>query len=123
MLINTVRQMTIFNNFIRRYIEMLKRIIFLCVAFPFILVSVVSFAGEQTSGRDISEKLIVQFDLSSLVKESFTISPDSRHVAYVTKSDNKVFVFVDGKKEKQYDGIMEKQCGDSLTAETLIFSP
>jgi hypothetical protein len=93
---------------------MLKRIIFLCVAFSFVLINMASFAGEQNPGRENSEKLLTQFDLSSLVKESFTISPDSRHVAYVTKSGNKVFVIVDGKKEKQYDGIMEKQCGDSL---------
>ena len=92
---------------------MLKRIIFLCVAFSFVLVSVVSFAGEQNPGREISEKLIFQMYSSSFIEDSFMTSPDNKHAAYEAESGNKSFIVVDGKEEKQYDGI----------GETFIFSP
>ncbi|MGD0280396.1 MAG: TolC family protein [Smithella sp.] len=56
-------------------------------------------------GREISEKFIAQVDLSSFLQGSFSKSPDSLHLAYITRSDHKWFVDVDGKEKKQYDEI------------------
>ena len=58
-----------------------------------------------SSKRKASEKLIANVDFSKWIKATFKTSPDNRHIAYVTKEGNKAFVTVDGKKEKQYDGI------------------
>jgi len=69
---------------------------------------------EEKAPKRVSEKFIARIDTSSWIKESFTVSPDSRRIAYVAKVGNKQLVVVDGKKEKEYDGIMEG---------TLIFSP
>jgi uncharacterized RDD family membrane protein YckC/Tol biopolymer transport system component len=62
----------------------------------------------------LSERLVVQIDFSSWIQEHFTVSPDSRRVAYVAQLGDKVFVVVDGKEGKPYDGIAEG---------TPIFSP
>ena len=51
-----------------------------------------------------SEKFIATVDNSWL---SFEVSPDSRHVAFAIKSGDKMFVTIDGKEEKQFDGILK----------------
>jgi len=48
------------------------------------------------------------------IVESLTVSPDSKHFAYVARRGEKQFVVVDGEEGKEYDGIGEG---------TLIFSP
>jgi len=67
-----------------------------------------------TLNRIVSERLIVEIDLSSWVSEPPTISPDSKRVAYPAGVDNKYFVVVDGVEAKQYD---------SLGGDSIIFSP
>jgi hypothetical protein len=37
---------------------------------------------------------------------SLVFSPDSKHVAYAAKADNKWFVVVDGKEGKSYDELV-----------------
>jgi hypothetical protein len=76
--------------------------------------SLAAFAEEKSPNRRASERLIVKIDVSSWIEESFTISPDSRRVAYGAGAGKKRFVVVDGKKDKPYDGIGEG---------TPIFSP
>ena len=39
--------------------------------------------------------------------ESLVVSPDSRHVAYAVKREEKWLVVVDGVEGKKYDGILE----------------
>ncbi|HME57989.1 MAG TPA: hypothetical protein VKF63_06610, partial [Terracidiphilus sp.] len=58
-------------------------------------------------------KLICHIDASSVLGQPVS-SPDSRHVAYVTKADAKRMVTVDGKEEKPYDFI---------NVPSIIFSP
>ncbi|MBI2304525.1 MAG: hypothetical protein HYU86_07235 [Chloroflexi bacterium] len=39
------------------------------------------------------------------IEKSFKVSPDSRRVAYAARAGKKLFVVLDGKEEKPYDGI------------------
>jgi acetyl esterase/lipase/Tol biopolymer transport system component len=99
----------------------------------------------------LSEKLICHIDTSAWEKESLKVSPDSKRLAYAARTGNKWFVVVDGKEEKQYDGLGaplfspdsthvayaaqmdNKQCVvvdgkeekqyDGIKAGTLLFSP
>lgn len=64
--------------------------------------------------RIIPERLITQIDTTSWIMESFKVSPDSQHLAYVAGIGEKWLVVMDGEEGKQYDGI---------GAGTLIFSP
>ncbi len=64
--------------------------------------------------REASERLIANIDFSSLIAETFKVSPDHRRVAYSALVWKNWFVVVDGEEGKQYDGIGE---GDP------IFSP
>jgi hypothetical protein len=59
-----------------------------------------------TTTRIVSERFIAKIDFSSWIQETFRVSPDNRRVAYVAWARNKQFVVVDGKEEKQYDGIV-----------------
>ena len=52
--------------------------------------------------------------ISSAVKKSLKVSPDSKRVAYAAGSGNKWFVVVNGKEGKQYDDALVDYC---------IFSP
>jgi hypothetical protein len=54
----------------------------------------------------LSERLVVQIDFSSWIPESFTVSPDSKRVAYGAGMGDKQVVVVDGKEGKQYDNIV-----------------
>ena len=93
---------------------MSKKGMALCLAVFVICVGIAAWAGEKSSNRVVSERLVVQIDFSSWIRESFKVSPDSKRVAYVVQEDNKGFVVVDGKKGERYDGIMKG---------TPIFSP
>jgi len=64
--------------------------------------------------RIVSERLIVQIDVSSWISESFIASADGKRVAYVAKEADKQFVVIDGQEGKQYDAIVTGR---------LIFSP
>jgi hypothetical protein len=64
------------------------------------------WAEEESIDREISEKLIAQIDDSSLIQETFIVSPDSKRVAYGAIVGNKWFVVMDGKEDKQYDDIV-----------------
>jgi hypothetical protein len=73
-----------------------------CVALGFAKI-IVGWTAETIP----SEKLICKVDFSSWVAESLTISPDSKRVAYVAKEGTKAVVVINGKEEKQYDGIVK----------------
>jgi hypothetical protein len=63
--------------------------------------------------RVVYEKIVAQ--LGPLIfKESLIVSPDNKHVAYVTLLNNAVCIVVHGKEEKEYDAIGKN---------SLIFSP
>jgi WD40 repeat protein len=83
---------------------MLKKSIVLVMTSFLVFISI-AFAEEKSSGREISEKLIVQIDNSSLIEKSLTASPDSKRVGYSAKADKKFFIVIDGKAEKQYDKV------------------
>src|SRR3990167_7388514 len=90
----------------KEVIKMLKKCTALFFAFLLICIGISSHAQEKSTNRIVSERLIVQIDLSSWISESLRVSPDSRRVAYVAQVGNKWFVVVDSKEEKQYDGIV-----------------
>jgi len=98
----------------RGYIKMSRKVIGLYLAVFVLCITVAARAEEKSSNRVVSERLIVEIDFSSWIRESFKVSPDSKRVAYVARVGDKQFVVVDGKEEKQYDGIGEG---------TPIFSP
>ncbi|HDQ00517.1 MAG TPA: hypothetical protein ENN22_15225 [bacterium] len=85
---------------------MLKKCTALFFAFLLICIGISSCVREESTNRIVSERFIVQIDFSSWIQKSFRVSPDSRRVAYAAKAGNKWFVVVDGKEEKQYDGIV-----------------
>ena len=51
-------------------------------------------AQEVSSTRMVSERPIAQVDFSPWARESFTVSPDGRRVAWVEKSGDSMFVVV-----------------------------
>jgi hypothetical protein len=67
--------------------------------------------ADMTGTRNLSEKILAE-RIDSTTKPSITASPDNKRVAYTTKRENKSSVVIDGKEEKQYDGIG-----------TIVFSP
>ena len=85
---------------------MLKRCVVFFMSFFLICISISSYAQEKSTDRIVSERFIAQIDPSSWIKESFKVSPDSKRVAYAAGVGDKWFVVVDGKEEKQYDGIV-----------------
>ena len=93
---------------------MLQKGMALCLSVLLVCVGIKVFAQEKSENRGVSERLIAQIDLSSWIKNTLTVSPDGKRVAYWAQVGNKRFVVVDGKEEKQYDDIV---------AGTLIFSP
>src|SRR5207244_4772751 len=64
--------------------------------------------------RNVTEKRLVQIDFSRLIPELFTVSPDSQHVAYGARAEQKQVVIVDGQVGKPYQAIL---------GGTLRFSP
>jgi uncharacterized membrane protein len=85
---------------------MFKKSIALCVGFSIICIGMAGYAQEKSPNRIVFERLIAQIDLSSWIPENFIVSPDSKRVAYEAQVGNNWFVVVDGKEEKQYDGIV-----------------
>ena len=82
--------------------------------FSFILIGITSCTYEKSENFVVFEKLIVQIDPFISIKDTLKISPNGKRVAYMAKSSDRWFVVVDGKEEKQYDGILQ---------DSLIFSP
>src|SRR5205823_8163895 len=64
--------------------------------------------------RNVTEKRLVQIDFSRLIPELFTVSPDSQHVAYGARAEQKQVVIVDGQVGELYQAIL---------GGTLRFSP
>jgi ankyrin repeat protein len=71
-------------------------------------------SAQSIKNRILREKLIAEIDFYSWMKESLKVSADSKRLAYAARVDNRWLVVVDGKEQKQYDGI---------AAGTPIFSP
>jgi len=63
-------------------------------------------AGEKILEKVKGETLIAKIDFSTFIPESFKVSPDCKHVAFTSKAGEKLFVVIDGKEEKHYDGIV-----------------
>jgi WD40 repeat protein len=66
--------------------------------------------------RNVQERIVASIDSSTLIPESFTVSPDGRRVAYVVKVGSKQAAVVDGIQQKSYDEIKIDYFG-------LLFSP
>src|SRR5215470_4124851 len=74
-----------------------------------------AMAAENTPPqRNVTEKLLAQIDFSRLIPELFDVSPDSQHVAYGARTEQKQVVIVDGQAGKPYQAILDG---------TLRFSP
>ena len=67
------------------------------------------------------QRLIAQVDFSAWIQESFKASPDSQRVAYAAGVGKKQFVVVDGREEKQYDGILEGSLIFSLDSQRVAY--
>ncbi len=83
---------------------MLKKRVTLCLSLFVFCMGVTAYAQKPPEWA-LSEKLICHIDTSAWEKESLKVSPDSKRLAYVARTGNKWFVVVDGKEEKQYDGL------------------
>jgi hypothetical protein len=62
-------------------------------------------AEAKSSSLKVSKRLIAEISDSTILNSTFTVSPDSKRLVYVSAVGNKRSVVVDGKEEKQYDGI------------------
>ncbi len=63
------------------------------------------FVHAQSSDWKSDEKLVTMFRFA-IAKKSLKVSPDNRHVVYVEQNAPAKFsVVIDGKAEKQYDGV------------------
>ena len=80
----------------------------------FLIVFVIGIGITACTEGKPSERPIAHINFSSWIKESLTVSPDNKRVAYAEKQGDKQFVVVDGKEGKAYDDIK---------IITLIFSP
>lgn len=84
-----------------------------------VIVELAAAAEPDLRERVVSERLVARItDSSKEARESFTVSPDQRHVAYATVVGGlfgrKMSVVVDGKEIGRYDNTIGK---------TLLFSP
>jgi len=93
---------------------MFKKNLSLCLAIFLVCIGKATFAQKESPNNVVSEKHIVEIDFSSWKDESFTVSSDSKRMAYAARVGDKWFVVADGKEEKHYDGIVQG---------SLIFSP
>ena len=92
------------------------------IAVAFVLLSVMVIGCSVPSSTpgpirdsEVSETLIVEIDFSSLIQESFRVSPYSKRMAYSAQVGNKWFVVVDGVEDKQYEEIV------NVVGERIIF--
>jgi hypothetical protein len=87
---------------------MLRKSVALFLAIFLFYIVIADCGQERLVSR---ERLIAQIESSSWIEKSLKVSPDSRRLAYVAWAGDKRFVVVDGKQEKQYDGIITKGVG------------
>jgi hypothetical protein len=71
-------------------------------------------AEERMPNRLVVETLVDRINYSPWMKNSFKLSQDRKHIAYVAEDGGRMVVVVDGKKGKLYDAILPG---------TPIFSP
>lgn len=89
----------------------MKRAILLAAAAAFILCLQPLRADDAAPPKAFAPKLKITEKslgkmMDGLVEYSLTISPDSRHVAYVLKQEEKERIVFDGVQGKQYDEVM-----------------
>ncbi len=86
---------------------MSKKGIALCLVAFLVCIATAVWTQEKPFDRVASERLIAGVPVPSWlwIPESFKVSPDNRRVAYVAGAGNRMFVVVDGKEGKQYDGV------------------
>ena len=78
-----------------------------CVIFVTLLsYAITTVAEDRPVQRTVTEKRLVQIDFASLIPELFAVSPDSQHVAYGVRAEQKQVVIVDGKEGKAYQAIV-----------------
>ncbi len=68
--------------------------------------AIVVAAEDKPPRRDVTEKRLIQIDFSLLLPDLFAVSPDSLHVAYGARAEQKQFVIVDGQAGKPYPAIL-----------------
>lgn len=111
----------VLDNLAERF-EMLRVITQLAIAAAvscLVIVEPAAAAEEDFRERVVSERLVARItNITKEARESFTVSPDQRRIAYATVVGGlfgrKMSVVVDGKEIGQYDNIL---------ANTLLFSP
>ena len=64
---------------------MFKKNIFVCLFISLVFIGKASFAQEESPNVVAPERHIVEIDFSSWVRESFTVSPDIKRVAYAAQ--------------------------------------
>lgn len=85
---------------------MLRKSIALCLVLAVAGGAASSWAQEQAAERKVSERFVVMIAPAMV---GFSVSPDSKRVAYMAvTSFNKTVVVVDGKEGKAYDGLLER---------------
>ena len=62
-------------------------------------------AAEESPDQSTPDEELITQTSSSLIWETFRISPDSRRVAYAAELDNMMYMIIDGKPDKLYDGV------------------
>jgi Tol biopolymer transport system component len=62
----------------------------------------------------VVQTLLVQIDASQWIQDSFLVSPDKKHMGYISAYGTNYVMFIDGHRGPEYGGILEQ---------TLTFSP
>jgi Tol biopolymer transport system component len=62
----------------------------------------------------VVQTLLVPIDASQWIQESFVVSPDKKHMGYISAYGGNYVVFLDGRRGPEYSGVLEG---------TLTFSP
>ena len=88
------------------------RLLVLCL----LCSSRLGLAQETVPFRTTQETFVARFDPDHLIKESLTVSPDGRRIAYIEEFEGKQYIVVDGKDRGRYDEISGYPWG-------LCFSP
>src|SRR5262245_26219308 len=93
---------------------MTKPSICLVIFVTLLSYAITTVAEDRPVQRTVTEKHLIQIDFASLIPALFAVSPDSQHVAYGARAEQKQVVVVDGKKGKAYQAILSGM---------LLFSP